>query len=309
MKKLIHLVSHKIIYYLIRAILKCLSFLPLTIINYCAIKLGLLLINKSNKAKLRVQNNLLKTKLANIDNLEYMTNQVAIETGKTLLEALLIAWSKNKYYNYKLIANFYNLDLVEPAVKQDTAILFLTPHIGNFEIALKATAHMFNKQFNILYKPNTTLFLEDLMYHGRSENNIKPLPTNTSGISSIVRAIKNKELIGILPDSVASQGEGVWVNFFENKIFAPILVAKLILSYKIPVFIVASKRNNNKNNSAINFDLEYIPFNITSTNAQELMQEIYNILEAIIKKNPTQYYWSYDRFRIPKSNQYLKPLQ
>jgi KDO2-lipid IV(A) lauroyltransferase len=134
------------------------------------------------------------------------------------------------------------------------------------------------------------------MYNGRLENNIKPVPTNKHGVMSLFRALRNNEFVGMLPDSVASHGDGVWTNFFGQKVFATTLAAKFILLDNVTTFIVTSARVNG------GFIVEYIPFVPESNNIANVVQEVYNILERVVLQNPTQYYWSYDRFRIPKSN-------
>ncbi len=105
--------------------------------------------------------------------------------------------------------------------------------------------------------------------------------------------VKNGGVIGILPDNVASGGDGVWVDFLGKKVFATTLAAKLILFPGVTTFFVSSMRIQD------GFLIDYRPYVPKTTDVSEIVQDLYKILETVVLKAPTQYYWSYDRFRSP----------
>lgn len=272
------------------------SRLPLSVIRGIGGYLGVVITKRSKRSWERLKNNLLLTKLANPDNVTQVATKAASEMGKTFLEAACIAWVRCKKYNNSLVLKKINLDKVKEAVARGGPIVFLTPHIGNFEVALKATAYELPQQFTILYKPTKVKWVHDLMYNGRAEDNIKPVPTNRHGVVALFKALRNNEFLGLLPDSVASQGNGVWTNFLGQKVFATTLATKFMLSENVTTFIVASTRVEG------GFIVEYIPFIPSDNNIANIVQGVYNVLEKIVLRAPTQYFWSYDRFRIPRSN-------
>ncbi len=282
-------------YYFIKGLLVIFSFLPLTFIRILGDLIGKIIYKYSIKGKKRTIANLLVTGIATKDNVDEMALNVAKNLGQTLLETFLIAWNRNKKYNYKLIQQFNNIEQVVQSVNSDRAIIFLTPHIANFEIIVKATAFMLsNKKFTIIVKPSKNKTFNKLMFDGRMEDNINPVPTNKSGVISLLKALRNKEFIGVLPDSVASQGDGVWVNFFGQKVFATTLSAKMIQYQLADIYIVNNTRVKN------GFIVDFIKYESKLlNNTTDIVQEIYQILEQIITANPEQYFWSYDRFRSP----------
>jgi len=280
---------------IILGLLKLLSVLPLTILRGLGALVGIIGLKFSKKSRMRLRANLLKTGMATNENIDKMAKKTAIEFGRTLVETICIAWQRSKAYNASLILETINFRLVKEAVQSGKALVFLTPHIGNFEIALKYTAQKLDREFTVLYKPTKDKWLNALMYKGRTENNIHPVPTNRNGVLALVKALKRKEAIGVLPDSVASQGDGVWVNFFGQKVFATTLAAKMALTPKVITFVVASRRIPG------GFVVEYVPYLVQTQEINSLVQDLYSIFEKIVLQAPEQYYWSYDRFRIPKS--------
>lgn len=280
--------------YIFTPLLCVLAYLPLSWLRGIGSLMGKLAFKfSSQKGKTRLTNNLLLTGMCNEEELSVMSRRTAEELCKTLVETITVAWFRNKKYNASLVHEIHGIELVEKEIAQGKPIVFLTPHIGNFEIALKATAYRLKNNFTVLYKPSKDKWYNELMLNGRSEDNIKPVPTTSRGILALVKALKKHEYIGILPDSVASQGDGVWVDFFGERVFAATLAAKMASFKDAATFVVSSRRVKN------GFIAEYIPYITTSTEPATMTQEIYKIIETIVLKAREQYFWSYDRFRRP----------
>lgn len=286
--------SDKIKRELIRTLLIIGSLFPLSYIRRLGRAVGILMLAFSPRLRKRLKENLLKTKICAISEVNELSRSTSENLGMLLLETLFISWQRSKRYNFYLCNKTNGFEGVEQACKENLPILFLTPHVGNFEIILKRTAYLLKtKKFTVLYKPDKNKWWNELMVSGRTEDNITPMPTNKKGIIALVKALKNGEIVGVLPDSIASQGDGVWTEFFANRVFATTLAAKLSLLPKVKTFIVACYRNKN------GFEANYIPFSATSNDITTTVREIYRVIEEIVRKSPEQFYWSYDRFRAP----------
>lgn len=276
------------------------AYLPLPIIRMLGAGFGRAGIKFSKRAYKRLKDNLLKTKMCSGDKVEQMALESARNLGMTLLETIMLAWNCPKKHNYKLVHTNIGFDLVEKANKDGLPILFLTPHIGNFEVTLKRVAYLLKRKFTVLYKPDKKLWWNKLMVRGRTEDNITPVPTTKKGVLAIFKALKNNEIAGVLPDSVASHGDGVWVKFFDVPVFATTLAAKLTLMPNVQTFIVATKRDKD------GFSANYIPFTPSSEDITTTVQEIYRVIEDSVLENKEQFYWSYNRFRVPD---HAKPIE
>lgn len=279
---------------LIRALLIIGSLFPLSYIRRLGRVVGVMMLAFSPRLRKRIKDNLLKTQMCDVSQVNELSRATAENLGMLFLETLFISWQRSKRYNFYLCSKTNGFEEVEKVCNANSPVLFLTPHVGNFEIILKRTAYLLKtKKFTVLYKPDKNKWWNELMVDGRTENNIVPVPTTKAGIAGILKALKNGEIVGVLPDSIASQGDGVWTEFFDNRVFATTLAAKLSLMPNVKTFIVACYRNKN------GFEANYIPFSATCRDVTTTVQEIYHILEEIVKKHPEQFYWSYDRFRVP----------
>jgi Kdo2-lipid IVA lauroyltransferase/acyltransferase len=299
--------------YLIRnGVIKLISYFPLSIIQAIGWFFGVLIFYCGKKIRNRVIDSLLKTKLADPTNVKQIALYSLKEFGKTLSESLFVAWHHPKADTAESFMEESNLDLLYDAVQNGKRIVCLTPHIGNFELALKYTAYFIKHKFTILYKPSKNKWMNELMLEGRTEDNITPVPTTKRGIVTLMRALNNREIVGILPDNVASQGDGVWVKFFDQDVFATTLSAKLILQEDVVSFVIISKRLKNGK-----FSIKCIPYKPTTTTDKDsalyaesviqVVRDIYTILEDEVRDNVAQYYWGYNRFRVPDHARDSKP--
>lgn len=277
---------------LIEIIIKLLSMLPLCVIRGIGCLVGDISLKFSKRSAARLRKNLLITGLANPSNIDEMVRKTAHAQGMTLVEALLIAWRKDRKY----IESLCNVDqdsfnLVNDALARGERILFFTPHIGNFELALKYYLYNLPLDIKFLYKPSKNPIINQIMLDGRKESNASPEPTNSKGVRTLMKHFQDGGDIGILPDNVAAGGSGDWLKFFGQDVYATTLAAKIYQQYKPMTIIMQSIRTKK------GFDMKFIQFKPTSVDTHTLMQELYNILEKMVLEAPEQYYWSYDRFR------------
>lgn len=269
------------------------SYLPLSFLRGLGSIVGIIMLKFSGRSGKRLRANLLLTGMCSEENVDRFALDTAKELGKTLVEIVTVAWYRSPKQCSEIVAQGANFDQMLSAAKSG-AVIFLTPHVGNFEIGVKATSAVVkDKVFNVLYKPNKDPVFDAIMLDGRTEENIKPVPTTRHGVAHLIRTLKNGGLVGILPDSVASRGDGVWVDFFGKKVFATTLAAKLILFPKVTTFFANCVRVKD------GFVIDYLPYVPETTDIAVIVQDLYKMIESIILKAPTQYYWSYDRFRKP----------
>jgi KDO2-lipid IV(A) lauroyltransferase len=277
--------------FLINTVIKLLALLPLSAIRWIGAIVGRVSLRLSKRSANRLRNNLLVTKLANESNIDEMTRKTAEALGMTLTEAALIAWQKNpKYINslFEVDDSFYE---VKKRIEAGENILFLTPHIGNFETAIKYFSYNLPTKISILYKPSKDPILDEIMLNGRTDQNIIPVPTNRKGVLQLIKHLRNGNAVGILPDNVASGGDGEWVKFFGQDVYATSLSAKIYQTHNASTVLVQSKR------TPTGFTAHCVFFKPSSNETQGIMQELYKEIEKLIIEAPEQYYWSYDRFR------------
>ena len=228
--------------------------------------------------------NLLQSGLAN-SNLDEILKQNIAENGKGLLETLAI-WQKPEAELLALVKNVYGWHIVEAALKAGKGIIFLTPHLGCFEIT--SIYYGSKNPITVLFRPPKLKWLAGLMDAGRSRKGIVLAEANASGVRKLMQALKRGEAIGILPDQIPKAGEGEWADFFGKPAYTMTLACKLAEKTSATVIMAFGKRL--ENGSGYNIHLTHIE-SIATTSL------LNKAIEAQVAKIPSQYLWRYDRYK------------
>jgi KDO2-lipid IV(A) lauroyltransferase len=122
------------------------------------------------------------------------------------------------------------------------------------------------------------------------------VPTQLGGGRALRAAPWRREGIGILPDQVASSGDGVWAPFLGRPAYTPTLVASLQRKTDAAAFLVAAERLNWGRGFHLDLFTEdgSLPEGKTAA-ALHINQGV----EAVIRHFPAQYLWSYNRHKCP----------
>ena len=210
------------------------------------------------------------------------------ETGKGALEMTAV-WFRKPEEAAALIVELSNWQLVEAARARGKGIIFLTPHLGCFEVtALYAALRM---PITVLYRPPHKRWLEPLMIAGRERAQAKAAPANTYGVRMLYRALRKGEAIGLLPDQAPGQGEGEWANFFGRPAYTMTLVARLAESTGASVILAYAERLPRGRGYRLHLREPAEP--VASAVAMN------RAIESLIRECPEQYLWSYNRYKVP----------
>jgi KDO2-lipid IV(A) lauroyltransferase len=271
-------------------ILKFLSLFPLKIIHFFGGMLGQLFHYLKPEIKKTLITNLTNSGLfknANQNNQAIEEN--IIEMGKFMLESMVI-WGSSQKKILGWIRKVNHMELIDDALKNNNGIIFLSPHIGAFEIA--SIFYASTNPITVLYRPSRKKCLNNWIKKGRSKGYINLVPTDKSGVKNLLLALKKGQAVGLLPDQIASKGKGEWANFFEKPAYTMTLINKLYLKTNATVIMAVVERLSNSQGFDIHLEL-IDPLSIESASGLNLA------LEQQIKKFPTQYMWNYDRHKHP----------
>ena len=262
--------------------------LPLIILQWLGILLGKLFHKLRPGVKKILIKNIINSKIysSNYEINNAINNNIS-ETGKTIVESLAI-WVSSKRRILDWVHSLEGEAEILKAQKKNKGIIFLTPHLGCYEIAPIYYGASF--PITLLYRPSRKKWLNDLMIAGRKKGLVRLAPTSRAGIKAILLALQKREAVGILPDQVANKGEGVWAPFFNRPALTMTLVGRLVKKTNATVIMVFAERMTFGRGFIIHF--ETIEGNDIDTPGKLNFQ-----LEKQIKKNPMQYLWNYDRHK------------
>ncbi len=210
------------------------------------------------------------------------------ESGKAFLESLAL-WQKKDAEILSWVKNCTNWHVVNKALAKNKGIIFLTPHLGCFEIT--SIYYGSHHPITVLYRPPKIKWLTQFMQTGRSRKNVRLAPANLQGVRVLMQALKRGEAIGILPDQIPASGEGEWAPFFGKTAYTMTLASKLAEKTGATVIMAFGERLKNGEGYVIH--LTPLPDGAIATPA--LLNQA---IEQQIAQNPTQYLWNYPRYKV-----------
>lgn len=217
--------------------------------------------------------------------------RAAGEAGAMILETPKV-WLQTRECVSKIVSD--EEDVARAALAEGRGILYLTPHLGCFEI----TARYMVKYgpLTVMYRPPRHAALEPAMEQSRNMSELRAVPANMQGVREFVRALKRGEAVGMLPDQVPGSGEGIWAPFFGRPALTMTLAGKLARQTGVAVILIAGERLPRGKGWRMHY--LRLPEPLPQDPGQ-LAALINRSMETLIRRFPGQYLWSYNRYKIP----------
>jgi len=214
------------------------------------------------------------------------------ESGKLLMEAPRLWFGADARIEWD------GAELIDAARASGRGILFLTPHLGCFEIAAQGYARRFGR-ITVLYRPARKTWLRELVATSRVRTNLATAPTTNSGVRQLLKALKAGEAVGMLPDQVPPQGQGVWAPFFGRAAYTMTLPARIAQQANALVLFAWGERLPLGRGYRIHLREWNDAFaSQPEANAAQLNAR----MEALVRECPEQYMWGYARYKEPKKD-------
>jgi len=268
------------------SLFRCLSILPLPILHALGAATGWLVYLASPSYRRRLNDNIRRAGFGG------SRHGAVAEAGKNILELPFI-WcaAPDRVLNTVTIDNW---ELVQAALDAKRGLIFLTPHLGCFEITAQVVAS--KVPLTVLYRPPRKAALKPLIEGARARTNLKLAPANLSGVRTLLKTLKGGEPIGLLPDQVPQNGEGVWAEFFGKPAYTMTLSAKLQQMTGARLILTYARGRPFGRGFAVRF----VRFEqaLGDTPAQQA-RAINAAMEQLIAHCPAQYFWSYNRYKTP----------
>lgn len=248
-----------------------------------------LLVGPLVKSKKIIKNNfnICAKKISNFDE-DKITKDMWKNYGMTFIEYIFL--SHFKYSNSHIdIRGEENLSQI---LNENKPVIFISGHFANFELmSMEITKR--NIPLATIYRPLNNIFLNPLMEHLRKKYICKnQIKKGINGVRDAIKYIKRKHSIALMIDQRVSEGERV--NFFDKPALTTTLPAQISTKYGIdiiPVYIERKKDHNFK----LEFMKKISPVNFS--NKIKLTEELNNILEKMIERNPGQWIWTHNRWK------------
>ena len=192
---------------------------------------------------------------------------------------------------------------VEAAYAAGKGIVYLTPHQGCFELSAQAAARRFSAErgpITVLYRPARQAWLAKVMETARNRPGMLAVPTTLAGVRQMIKALRRGEAVGLLPDQVPPDGQGLWSPFFGRDAYTMTLAARLVQQTGASVIVARCERKPWGRGYALY--LEELPVPLSDSLETAVLQ-LNQAMEQTIRQCPSQYLWGYARYKQPRAEQ------
>ena len=189
---------------------------------------------------------------------------------------------------------------VAAALAAGRGVIFLTPHLGCFEITAQAYALRFGtvQPMTVLYRPPRQAWLRAVVENARVRPGLHTAPTTLAGVKQMIKALKQGQSLGLLPDQVPPLGMGVWSAFFGREAYTMTLSVRLAQQTGATVLVAWGERL--PWGQGFRVHVQPLP-NALPSDAVEATSAINRAMEGLIRLCPQQYLWGYARYKQPRA--------
>ena len=177
-------------------------------------------------------------------------------------------------------------------------ILFVTPHLGGYDIAGR---YLWTRlPILAMYRPHKLSWLDELIREGRNRgaapDGSNVAPATMAGVRMLLRHLKKGGSSVILPDQVPGEGEGEWVEFFGRPAYTMTLTGRLQESTGAAIVFCFAQRLPDGRGFRLVLRAREEPL----PSGRGAAARAINVgVEQLIRLSPEQYLWGYNRYKRP----------
>ena len=286
----------KILGLIVTGLIKCLGWLPLSVVRILANTYAYVLYLIPNESK-RVLKANLQVAYPTFSEAEYKAFIKAniAQSSKTFAEiGAMWCWELDKLL--PLIKEVHGQELLDAAFEQNKGVILISPHIGNWELLVPYLSSKYPATF--LYRPPNVSSVEGFMVKSRNRFGGDSAPTDNCGVRKLMKALAKNHVSVILPDQDPGKTGGEYAPFFDRPVRTMTLLSKLVKKTQCQTLCAVMKRQPGLNGG---FELHLFesPDGIDDCDSLVATTALNKAVEQCIEIAPTQYLWCYKRYRKP----------
>ena len=242
------------------------------------------------RSKKIIKNNLVKfDDSLSPEKIKKITTEMWGNYGRILSEYPFISnFRKGDLDEYIKIENIEKLE----EIKKGQPVVFVSAHFSNFEL-MAMVIEKAGVNLSAIYRPLNNKMVNSIMEPLRKKYICKnQIKKGINGVRESLRFFKQGTSIAIMIDQRVSEGEKI--NFFDHPALTTTIPAQFVKKFKCKIQPVHIERYD-KINFKITFD-EQINIEENASNAS-ISLKINQWLENKIRKNPSQWIWTHDRWK------------
>jgi len=279
-------------FFLFKSILILTASLPLRLIHFLGKVVGKLTWLSNSRIR-RIAEKNIQVCFPELNKIQqtFLIKKILNETGKVILETGKM-WQQGADKTLSLIQECENEHLIKQAQDQGRGVILAIPHYGSWElVGLYCARHY---AMTSMYAPQEDPQVDNLIQQARQRTGAKLVPTDIKGIRAMSKALKNTELVAILPDQSPDEN-GVFAPFFNHPCYTMTLLPKLAKKTNSVVLFTYAQRLENGQGFKLIF--REASADLAALELEQATIQMNLDVEKLIRENPHQYQWTYKRFK------------
>ena len=225
-----------------------------------------------------------------------IARRMFVHLGMSAMEVTSIRSFADRLEHYMEISSLP----LKAALAQGKGIVFVTGHLGNWELMARAVAKV-GAPVSAVAKRGGDARLMGLIEGWRQDGAVTTLwREDASTARALLRVFKENRVLGILCDQDTSV-QGVWVPFFGRPAWSPRAPADLALRTGAPIIVGTSHRKGERPGDGFLFEMTGIPYDPKPADKEAEVLRItaacQAVLEDAIRRFPADWVWMHERWK------------
>lgn len=191
------------------------------------------------------------------------------------------------------VTRVVGMDVWRAAAAEGKGIVVLAPHLGNWELTGIYLGR--DHALTTLYRQPTREVLGDIIRRARERRGAKLVSGSSSGVRTLLKALKSGGVIAILPDQVPPIASGKFAPFFGESALTMTLVTNLIQRTGAKAVCCYCKRLPG---GKYEFVFREADEDLYAADDDTALAGLNKSVERCVRDCPEQYQWQYKRFKF-----------
>jgi KDO2-lipid IV(A) lauroyltransferase len=221
-------------------------------------------------------------------------------TARQMLETLRF-WTQPHARNLARIVEQHGAARLDEAIAAGRGVIAVAPHYGNWELLNQWLAS--RTPLAILYAPPESpvgdAFLNRVRAAHGDASRVTQIRAEAAGARQLFKWLQGGGVVGILPDQQPKQGDGEFAPFFGRPALTMSLLGRLASRTGATVLIAWCERiGEDAGGPRFALHVEPAPGDVSSRDVATSVAAINAAVEAVARRDPAQYQWTYKRFSL-----------
>ena len=179
-------------------------------------------------------------------------------------------------------------------------ILFLSAHLGSFELLPGFLANVFGK-LGIIVRQHSTEVVNTLLEDIRTVTNVESIP-RSGALRKMVKYLRANQNFGLLFDQNVVRKDALFVPWFNKQAATTVAVGVAALKSRCPIVMCAVQRTIDRKFIFTVQELEYYDIlDDAALNEDQKMEQItlrcVTVVEEYIRQDPAAWFWLHRRWK------------